>query len=88
MSHALSVESSKSSFSRTIPSYRRSNSSFPMHISYARLGFTRQKKKDYDSGACFICQKKGCRRNICQNRNNVQKTTLDEQENQPKDTSQ
>lgn len=85
MSHALRVESSKLSFSKSM--YQRVDrpDPVPMDISNARMKFTKQKKIDYESGACFKCHKQGCRWESCPLRKNINCLEL---ENQGKDSSQ
>lgn len=87
MSHALSVEASKSSFNYNLNISKplEGNRPVPMDISNTRLKFRGQKLIDYQNGACFICHKKGCRANICPERfkaNNLEIPSVNNSENE------
>lgn len=88
MSHAISVEASQVSFTKSFIPSQKSSGPVPMDLTNTRLNFDQQKQKDYETGACFICHKKGCRSDICPQRNKVNNLEVDNLESQGKGNSQ
>lgn len=69
MSHALSIEASKASFSKASNWEVSRSDPVPMDVSNSRLKL-HQKHKDKKGGACYICQKPGCHSYRCPERPN------------------
>ena len=85
MSHAFSIEASKSSFLRTYEQKSDGTGPVPMDVSNVRLRFRGQNQRDYEEDLCFSCHKKGCRSAICSERKSYSRKDY---ENQGKDSSQ
>ncbi len=82
MSHALSVEASKSSFSKTFTRSNLEQRPVPMDILNTRLRRIGQRRINYDKDTCIICHEKGCHSSVCPQKKKINNLEVENQENE------